>query len=75
MVERVEHCTKKAQNQSIMTLSQRNIDTSDPSMHRDQTLHLGNGLKLNVKGTKHVYKAIMAGTAMLTMCTACGVVS
>jgi hypothetical protein len=67
MVEQVDGISVKAPSSKD--------DSSKSSSYQDLNLQLENGCKLRVKGTKHVYKSISAGTAVLTMCTVCGTVS
>jgi hypothetical protein len=51
-------------------LSLRNLQT-----YQDRTVLLSNGRRLRVKGTKHVYKSIAEGKAVLVQCSSCDIVS
>jgi hypothetical protein len=43
--------------------------------YQDRTVLLSNGRRLRVKGTKHVYKSIAEGKAVLVQCSSCDIVS
>lgn len=76
MFEEVVRYPKIPQGISMASFKDKAFSNKSTALYyQDRTLQLENGCKMRVKGTKHAYKSIEAGKAVLTQCASCGTVS